>query len=105
MSDSNGGSGASSIYEEAEWTKETLQIEQRLIERGYGPLPQVLATAGDFEFEGTTVEEVVEEARRYLLHQYMVEEVGARVLSAIGEAAVKAQAFDAITKLYKRSSA
>lgn len=102
MSEDNGDSGASSVYEEAEWTNETLQIEQRLIERGYGPLPQVLSLAGDFEFEGSTVEEIVEEARKYLLHQYMVEEVGARVLSAIGEAAVKAQAFDAITRVYKK---
>lgn len=96
--DSGAGSG---VYGEAEWTSQTLEIEKRLLERGYGPLPQVLESTGDFEFSGSTVEEIVAEARTYLLHQYMVEEVGARVLAAIGEVNVKAQAFDAISKLYK----
>lgn len=100
MSEANGSGGdTSSVYGEADWTRETLEIEKRLLDRGLGVLPNLLTSSGDFEFEGSTVEEIVGEARKYLLHQYMVEEVGARVLAAVGEMAVKAQAFDAITRL------
>ena len=81
---------------------ETLAIERRLLAAGYGSIPDVLATGGDFDFHGATVDDVVDEAVKYLLHQQTVELAGARVLAALGEVAVKAQAFDAIVKLLNR---
>jgi len=87
------------IYVAEDAVRETIEIENRLLARGYGTLPDVLRVGGDFEFSGTTVEEVVAEADRYLRHQQTVELAGARVLAAIGETAVKAQAFDAIAKI------
>lgn len=81
---------------------ETLQIEQRLRDAGYAVLPEVLEMGGDFEFEGHTIEEVIEEARTYLLHQQTVDLAGARILATLGELAVKSQAFDAIVKVYRR---
>jgi hypothetical protein len=41
----------------------------------------------------------VAEADRYLVHQQTVDLAGARILAAIGELAVKAQAYDAIAKI------
>ncbi|MDP1818466.1 MAG: hypothetical protein Q8K58_01055 [Acidimicrobiales bacterium] len=81
---------------------ETLQIEQRLRDAGYAQLPEVLRSGGDFDFQGDTVEQVVEEALRYLRHQQTVELAGATILAAIGEQAVKAQAFDAVLQLVRR---
>lgn len=82
---------------------ETLQIEQRLRDGGYAMLPEVLNMGGDFDFEGNTIEEVLDEARTYLLHQQTVDLAGARILATLGELAVKAQAFDAIVKIHRRS--
>lgn len=79
--------------------QETLEIEHRLREAGYSSLPHVLELGGDFDYEGSTVEAVVSEARTYLRHQQSVELSGARILAAIGELAVKAAAFDAIAAL------
>lgn len=76
-----------------------LEIERRLLSRGYGDLPLLLQSSGDFEFAGETVDAVIDEARRYLEHQHVVDLAGARVLAAIGEAAVKAQAFDALVRI------
>jgi hypothetical protein len=45
------------------------------------------------------VSEIVDEAARYLKHQQSVDLAGARILAAIGEVAVRAQAFDAIASL------
>ena len=96
------GPEPSAVYDGDDTLAETMAIEQRLLAGGLGMLPDVLRSAGDFDFEGTTVEEVLAEAQRYLEHQYTVDLAGARVLAAIGEAAVKAQAFDAIMKLARR---
>ncbi len=82
---------------------ETLQIEQRLRDAGYAVLPEVLNMGGDFDFEGTTIPEVLEEARTYLLHQQTIELSGARILATLGETAVKAQAFDAIVRIHRRT--
>ena len=101
MSGSAGNGDGSSLYGAEEAVAETLAIEQRLLDGGYGTLPAVLQSGGDFDFEGDTVEAIVAEAHRYLVHQQSVELAGARVLAAIGEAAVKAQAFEAISALVK----
>lgn len=90
------------LYEGDATVAETLQIEQRLRDAGYAVLPEVLAQGGDFDFQGTTVEQVVDEALRYLRHQQTVELAGATILAAIGETAVKAQAFDAVLRLVRR---
>ena len=58
-----------------------------------------LDLAGDFVFDGSSVEEIVDEARRLLVHQHSVELSGARILASIGETAVKAAAFDAVLTL------
>lgn len=76
-----------------------MEIEHRLRDAGYWNLPDVLDLAGDFVFEGSTVEEIVDEARRLLIHQHSVELSGARILASIGETAVKAAAFDAVLTL------
>ena len=91
--------GRDDAYDTDHDTTEMLAIEQRLLARGYGELPALLHAGGDFTFEGDSVDAVVDEALRYLEHQYSVDLAGARVLAAIGEAAVKAQAFDAIVDL------
>ncbi len=82
-----------------------LALEQRLLGQGFGELPTLLRGAEDFPFDGDSVAAIVTEALRYLQHQYAVDLVGARVLAALGEAAVKAQAFDAIRELVRRTSA
>lgn len=89
---------------EAEVSAETLDIEQRLRDMGYAQLPSLLKSQGDFEFSPESIEAVVEQARQHLLHQQSVELSGARILAAIGEAAVKAQAFDTIAELVRRSN-
>ncbi len=90
------------LYEADSTVAETLQIEQRLRDAGYAQLADVLRSGGDFEFLGDTVDQVVEEAVRYLRHQQTVELAGATILAAIGEQAVKAQAFDAVMRLTRR---
>jgi hypothetical protein len=62
----------------------------------------VLSLGGDFDFPDTSVDDIVAEAQRYLVHQQTVDLAGARILAAIGEAAVKSQAFDAIVALLRR---
>ena len=99
MAASDGGE----VYLAEESVAETLAIEQRLRDAGYAVLPDVLRAGGDFDFSGSSVEEVLDEAQRYLLHQQSVDLAGARILAAIGELAVKAQAFDAILALVKRA--
>jgi hypothetical protein len=89
----------SSLYEAEESVRETLAIEQRLRAMGYANLPDLLRAGGDFDFHGRTVSEIVDEATRYLKHQQSVDLAGARILAAIGEVAVRAQAFDAIASL------
>lgn len=79
--------------------RETMEIEHRLRDAGYWNLPDVLDLAGDFVFDGSSVEEIVDEARRLLVHQHSVELSGARILASIGETAVKAAAFDAVLTL------
>lgn len=96
------GSRPRDLYEADGAVAETLQIEQRLRDAGYAQLPEVLRSGGDFDFQGDTVEQVVEEALRYLRHQQTVELAGATILAAIGEQAVKAQAFDAVLQLVRR---
>lgn len=88
------------VYED-DTVRETLAIEKRLLAAGYGTIPEVLGAGGDFDFNGASVEEVVDEAIKYLLHQQTVELAGARILAMLGEVAVKAQAFDAIVKLVR----
>ncbi|MFZ6003220.1 MAG: hypothetical protein ACOYXM_04735 [Actinomycetota bacterium] len=90
------------LYEGDATVAETLQIEQRLRDAGYAALPKVLSYGGDFDFKGASVEQVVDEALRYLRHQQTVELAGATILAALGETAVKAQAFDAILRLVRR---
>lgn len=90
------------VYED-ESVRETLEIERRLLAAGYGNVPEVLRAGGDFDFHGTTVDEVVDEALKYLVHQQTVDLAGARILATLGEVAVKAQAFDAIAKLSRPS--
>ncbi|MBI1844969.1 MAG: hypothetical protein HYR89_10245 [Actinobacteria bacterium] len=82
---------------------ETLQIEQRLRDAGYAVLPEVLNMGGDFDFEGDTIADVLAEAQSYLLHQQTIDLAGARILATLGEVAVKAQAFDAIVRIHRRS--
>src|SRR3546814_1112889 len=65
--------GPSDVFVDDPLVRETLEIEHRLRDNGYSSLPHVPALAGDFEFEGETVEEIVAEARRLLLHQQAVE--------------------------------
>lgn len=89
------------IYRD-EAVRETLEIEQRLREGGFAHLPDVLRLGGDFEFPDTSIEDIVAEAHRYLVHQQTVDLAGARILAAIGEMAVKAQAYDAIAALVRR---
>ena len=76
-----------------------MAIEHRLRDAGYWNLPDVLDLAGDFVFDGSTVDEIVDEARKLLVHQHSVELSGARILASIGETAVKAAAFDAVVAL------
>jgi hypothetical protein len=90
------------LYEADATVAGSLPIEQRLRDAGYAQLADVLRSGGDFEFVGDTVDEVVEEALRYLRHQQSVELAGATILAAIGEQAVKAQAFDAVLRLTRR---
>jgi len=93
------GDGPADLFVDDPLVRETLEIEHRLRDAGYSSLPHVLDLGGDFDFAGTTVEEVLAEARRYLTHQHAVELSGARILASIGELAVKAAAFDAIVDL------
>jgi hypothetical protein len=90
------------LYGAEDSVAETLQIERRLRDGGFAALSEVLRAGGDFDFHGETVEEVVDEALRYLRHQHAVELSGATILAAIGEQAVKAQAFDAVMQLVRR---
>ncbi|GEM_PF-1872875 len=92
------------IYEGGEGMAETLALEQRLLDAGYGGLIAVFDETSDFPYEGNTIEEVITEARAYLLHQWMCDEAGARLLAKIGEVAVKAQAFDAIVGIVDHRS-
>lgn len=89
----------SDVFVDDPVVRETMEIEQRLRDGGYWNLPHVLDLGGDFVFDGTTVDEVLDEARRLLAHQHSVELSGARILAAIGEVAVKAAAFDALVAL------
>ncbi len=82
---------------------ETLHIEQRLRDAGYAVLPEVLRMGGDFDFEGETIPEVLDEARAYLRHQQTIDLAGARILATLGELAVKAQAFDAIARIHRHT--
>lgn len=95
---------AETVYEGNPEDAETLAIERRLLARGYGELPGLLRGESDFAFTGDTVEHIVGEAMRYLEHQYAVDLIGARVLAALGESAVKAQAFDAIVEIVRRQA-
>jgi hypothetical protein len=97
---SGGTDGPSDLFVDDPLVRETLEIEHRLRENGYASLPHVLELTGEFTFEGSSVEEVFAEARRYLLHQQSVELSGARILAAIGVVAVKAAAFDALVELH-----
>lgn len=85
-------------------TTEMLAREQRLRDLGYAVLPEVLGIGGDFDFPDTSVEDIVQEANRLLLHQQSVDLAGARILATLGEAAVKAQAYDAIAGLVRRQN-
>lgn len=98
---SEAADGPPDLFVDDPLVRETLEIEHRLREHGYSSLPHVLDLGGDFDFDGRTVEEIVEEARRLLAHQHAVELSGARILAAIGEVAVKAAAFDAVAALLK----
>lgn len=97
---SSADDGPSDLFVDDPLVRETLEIEHRLRDSGYASLPHVLELGGDFTFEGASVEQIVAEARRYLLHQQSVELSGARILASIGEVAVKAAAFDAVMKLH-----
>jgi len=97
-----GAAGNDEFYTAEDSVRETLEIESRLRAMGYAALPDVLRAGGDFDFEATSVAGIVAEADRYLLHQQTVDLAGARILAAIGELAVKAQAYDAIAKLVAR---
>lgn len=100
---SDGAADRDDLYVGEESVRETLEIESRLRAMGYAMLPDLLRSGDDFDFDGTTVDAVVAEADRYLVHQQTVDLAGARILASIGEMAVKAQAFDAIAKLVGRS--
>lgn len=90
------------VYGGDDSVAETLAIERRLRDHGYATLPDLLRLGGDFDFTGQTVDAILAEAQRYLAHQQSVELAGATILAAIGETAVKAQAFDAIVRLARR---
>lgn len=90
----------SDLFVDDPFVRETLEIEHRLRDSGYASLPHVLDLSGDFAFDGSSVDEIVAEARRYLLHQQSVELSGARILASIGVVAVKAAAFDAVVRLH-----
>jgi hypothetical protein len=90
------------IYRDDETVAESLSIEQRLRDRGYAALPDVLGLGGDFDFTGASVEDILAEAHRFLRHQHSIELAGATILAAIGATAVKAQAFDAIAQLFAK---
>ena len=98
------GDGPSDLFVDDRLVRETLEIEHRLREHGYSTLPHVLDLGGDFDFAGSTLEEILAEARRLLAHQHAVELSGARILASIGQLAVKAAAFDAVVKLYEDRS-
>jgi hypothetical protein len=100
----NGGPDREAIYAADPDTAAMLEREQRLRDLGYAVLPEVLGIGGDFDFPDTTVADIVHEANRYLLHQQSVDLAGARILATLGEAAVKAQAFDAIAALVRRQN-
>ena len=91
------------LYYDDDSVAETLAIEQRLRDRGLADLIDVLHLGGDFEFDAHDIEAVVREANRYLLHQETVDLAGARIHAALGEVAVKAQAFDAIAAIIRRT--
>ncbi|MDY7106018.1 MAG: hypothetical protein S0880_32935 [Actinomycetota bacterium] len=97
---SGASDGPSDLFVDDPLVRETLEMEHRLRDNGYASLPHVLELGGEFPFEGSSVEQIVAEARRYLLHQQSVELSGARILASIGVVAVKAAAFDAIMKLH-----
>jgi hypothetical protein len=97
--------GEAQVYYDDDSVAETLAIEQRLRDRGFADLIAVLQLGGDFEFDAPDVAGVVLEANRLLLHQETVDLAGARILAALGELAVKAQAFDAIARLVRRPTA
>lgn len=90
------------VYGSDDSVAETLAIERRLRDHGFATLPDVLRLGGDFDFQGETVEAILEEAQRYLEHQHSVELAGATILAAIGETAVKAQALDAIARVVQQ---
>ncbi len=96
---SSGGSDPADVFVDDAVVRETMEIEHRLRDAGYWNLPDVLDLAGDFVFDGATVEEIVREARTLLVHQHSVELSGARILASIGQTAVKAAAFDAIAAI------
>lgn len=98
---SGSSDGPSDLFVDDPLVRETLEIEHRLRDSGYASLPHVLDLSGDFTFEGSSVDEIVAEARRYLRHQQSVELSGARILASIGEVAVKAAAFDAVMRLHQ----
>lgn len=87
------------VYRGDQSVAETLAIEDRLRANGYAALPEALRLGGEFDFEGQTVEEIIFEMKQYLRHQRSIALAGATILGAIGEAAVKAQAADAIAIL------
>lgn len=95
-----GTDGPADLFVDDPLVRETLAIEHRLRDNGYASLPHVLELSGEFSFEGSSVAEVLAEARRYLLHQQSVELSGARILASIGVVAVKAAAFDAVVELH-----
>lgn len=102
--DASGAGAAANVYEDPA-IAETLRIEQRLRDFGYAAITDVLDLGGDFDFPTTSVEDILDEAARYLRHQQTVDLAGARILATLGEVAVKAQAFDAIMKLYRQQKA
>ncbi|HVX17483.1 MAG TPA: hypothetical protein VHA73_05565 [Acidimicrobiales bacterium] len=91
-------------FYDAEGVAETLAIERRLRDRGFADVIDVLKLGGHFDFDARDVAGIVREANRYLLHQETVDLAGARILSALGEVAVKAQAFDAIAAIVRRTA-
>jgi len=91
--------GGDDLYYADESVAETLAIEQRLRDRGFADIIEVLGLGGDFEFEGSTIDEIVTEATALLRHQETVDLAGARLLASLGALAVKAQAYDAIARL------
>lgn len=100
----NGDPDHDGVYAADPETSEMLAREQRLRDLGYAVLPEVLRAGGDFDFPDTSVEDIVQEANRLLLHQQSVDLAGARILATLGETAVKAQAYDAIAGLLRRQT-